>query len=80
MEQGLVVKDAAFPDGATLPFDKCQVYFVHQVYHTTNDRQELLDYNSPDPYWYNNRPWCDERHWDNMGQAVLNAFPAFANP
>lgn len=77
MEQGHVVKDAPFPDGATLPFDKCQVYFVHQLYHTVNDRQELLDYgDGAEPYWYNHRPWADERHWDNMGQEVLPRFPA----
>lgn len=81
MEQGLVVKDASFPTGATLPFDKCQVYFVHQLYHTGNDRPELLgrtDVN--EPYWYNDRPWADERHWDNLGEAVLDAFPAPATP
>ena len=76
MEAGVVVKDTVFPNGYGLPFDKCQVYFVHQVYHTQNDRQELLDFgNGSDPYWYNYRPWCDERHWDNMGQEVLDSFP-----
>ncbi|MGI4788612.1 MAG: hypothetical protein ACRYFS_07155 [Janthinobacterium lividum] len=75
MEQGLVVKDTVFPDGVTLPFDKCQVYFVHQLYHTANDRLELLDYTPGETYWYNNRPWSDERHWDNMGQEVLDTFP-----
>ena len=76
MEQGQVVKDAVFPAGVTLPFDKCQVYFVHQLYHTGNDRPELLDYSPDDCYWINNRPFCDERHWDNCGQSVLDAFPA----
>ena len=81
MEQGLVVKDATFPGGSTLPFDKCQVYFVHQLYHTLNDRLELLDYYcGADPYWYNYRPYCDEKHWDNMGQSVVDAFPTAANP
>jgi len=76
MEQGHVVKDAVFPAGTALPFDQCQVYFVHQLYHTSNDRHELIDYGGgANPYWYNYRPWCDERHWDNMGQEVLSAFP-----
>ncbi len=76
MEQGQVVKDAVFPAGVTLPFDKCQVYFVHQLYHTANDRPELLNYSPDDCYWINNRPFSDERHWDNCGFSVLNAFPA----
>ena len=76
MEQGLVVKDASFPAGVTLPFSRCQVYFVHQLYHTANDRPELLDYDPADSYWINNRPHADERHWDNMGFSVLDAFPA----
>ena len=81
MEQGHVVKDAVFPAGTALPFDQCQVYFVHQVYHTSNDRQELINYGGgADPYWYNYRPWCDERHWDNMGQEVLPGFPALSSP
>ncbi len=79
MEQGVVVKDAPFPEGATLPFDKCQVYFVHQLYHTGNDRPELLN-RCDEPYWYNYRPWADERHWDNMGQAVLDTFPTLPSP
>ena len=81
MEQGHVVKDAVFPAGTALPFDQCQVYFVHQLYHTANDRQELINYGGgADPYWYNYRPWCDERHWDNMGQEVLPGFPALSSP
>jgi hypothetical protein len=76
MEQGQVVKDVTFPAGVTLPFDQCQVYFVHQLYHTGNDRPELLDYDPTDSYWINNRPYADERHWDNLGFSVLDAFPA----
>jgi len=75
MEQGVVVKDVTFPDGRTLPFDKCQVYFVHQLYHTGNDRPELIDYYKDENYWYNNRPYSDERHWDNLGEEILSAFP-----
>ena len=80
MEQGIVVKDAVFPAGVTLPFDQCQVYFVHQLYHTSNDRYESVDVGPAASYWYNHRPWADERHWDNMGQEVLGAFPAFPTP
>ena len=76
MESGSVIKDADFPIGQTLPFDKCQVYFVHQLYHTANDRDELVNWNPADSYWSNYRPWCDERHWDAMGQEVLLGFPA----
>ena len=76
MEQGQVVKDAVFPAGVTLPFDHCQVYFVHQLYHTGNDRPELLNYSPDETYWINNRPYSDERHWDNCAFSVLDAFPA----
>ncbi len=75
LENGRIIKDADFPAGQTLPFDKCQVYFVHQLYHTVNDRNELVNYDPADSYWSNYRPWSDERHWDNMGFEVLNAFP-----
>ena len=76
MESGRVVKDADFDGGMSLPFSQCQVYFVHQIYHTSNDRHEMVDYSPGDAYWYNDRPFSDERHWDNCGFSVLDAFPA----
>ena len=76
LEAGQLVKDADFPAGMALPFDKCQVYFVHQLYHTGNDRNELVDWYPGECYWSNYRPWSDERHWDNMGFRVLDGFPA----
>jgi hypothetical protein len=77
MEDGAVIKSAAFPAGTVLPFsDKLAVYFVHQVYHTDIDRQDNILKSSRDSYWYNHRPWADERHWDNMGFEVLNSMPA----
>ena len=75
-----LVRDKDFPAGASLPFDKCQMYFVHQVYHTLNDRNELVSYDPSESYWYNNRPYSDERHWDNMGQEVLTQFPPLPSP
>ena len=69
------VRERDFPAGSSLPFDKCQVYFVHQVYHTGNDIHELKDYRPEEQYWYNQRAFADERHWDNMGFEVLNSFP-----
>lgn len=78
-EQGLLIKDEVFPNDTTLPFTNMQVYFVHQLYHTTNDRNELITYGHGDsPYAYNHRPWADERHWDNLGFEVLPAFPVVA--
>jgi hypothetical protein len=72
----VIIKDETFPNGVTLPFTKCQVYFVHQLYHTANDRNENVDYGyASSAYWYNNRPWADERHWDDMGYEVLPSFP-----
>jgi len=70
-----VVRERDFPQGVSLPFDKCQVYFLHQVYHTFNDRSELMEWYPYDSYWYNQRPFSDERHWDGMGFEVLDAFP-----
>lgn len=75
-ENGQLLKDKTFPAGVSLPFDKVNVYFVHQLYHTGNDRSEMVNYSPSDAYWYNHRPWADERHWDNMGFEVLNQFPA----
>lgn len=71
-----IFRDKDFPAGASLPFSQCQIYLVHEVYHTGNDRSELEADGGFDPYWFNNRPWCDERHWDNIGEEVLSAFPA----
>jgi hypothetical protein len=70
-----MTQEGDFPAGTSLPFDKCQLYFNHQVYHTTNDRAELIEWGQYEPYWYNCRAHADERHWDNMGFEVLNAFP-----
>lgn len=69
------VRERDFPAGSSLPFDKCQVYFVHQVYHTGNEINETKNDNPSEQYWYNQRPYADERHWDNMGFEVLNSFP-----
>ena len=80
MENGTVCKDADFPAGATLPFSQCQVYFVHQIYHTANDRHEQVDYQPGNAYWYDYRPFSDERHWDACGQEVLPVFPALPAP
>ena len=74
LESGVVIKDVDLQN--PLPFTQCQVYWVHQLYHTSNDRPELLDYSPQDTYWINSRPWSDERHWDNMGFRVLTAFPS----
>jgi uncharacterized repeat protein (TIGR01451 family) len=74
----VVEKD--FPAGVELPWDKVNVYFVHQVYHTGNDRPDLVLFSEGrGKYWYNHRPYADERHWDNMGFEVLNDFSQ-ANP
>lgn len=75
MESGQIIKDADFPAGLSLSFSNVQPYFVHQLYHTGNDRPEQIGNGSANAYWYNYRPWADERHWDNMGFSVLNAFP-----
>ena len=71
-----IVREKDFPAGVSLPFDKCQVYLVHQVYHTGNDRPELMEWAPYESYWYNFRPYSDERHWDNIGFEVLSSFPS----
>ncbi len=71
-----MIRDKDFPAGVSLPFDKCQVYFDHQVYHTFNDHNEVVSGCPQNYYWSNYRPFSDERHWDNMGFSVLPNFPA----
>jgi len=75
MEEGQVVAEGEFPADKRLPFDRIQVYFIHQVYHTANDRGELIASFPQERYWIDHRPWADERHWDNMGFAVLTSMP-----
>ena len=76
LEQGVLAWDGDIPAAEAMPAGPYQVYFVHQVYHTGNDRLEQVDWNPQNAYWYNYRPWADERHWDSMGQSVLPDFPA----
>ncbi|MDX1934494.1 MAG: hypothetical protein SFU56_17990 [Capsulimonadales bacterium] len=74
MENGKVVFDKKLT--SPLPFTKITVNFIHEVYHTDLDRAESIDYAANKAnYWINFRPYADERHWDNMGFEVLNAFP-----
>ena len=68
-------RDRDFPAGVTLPFSKLQVYFVHELYHTGNDRPENVGSGPDCAYWYDYRPYSDERHWDNMGFEVLELVP-----
>ncbi len=75
MEQGTVAWEGDIPAALAMPVGPYQVYFVHQLYHTGNDRPEQVDWNPENTYWYNDRPYSDERHWDNMGQSVLPDFP-----
>lgn len=71
----VVQREKEFPAGMTLPFERGRLWFAHEVYHTSNDHGDLITYNPEETYWINYRPWSDERHWDNMGQEVLNRFP-----
>lgn len=75
VEEGTVLVDEDFPPGKRLPFEQIQVHFVHQLYHTSNDRLDLISFTPKETYWINHRPWSDERHWDNMGFAVLPSMP-----
>jgi hypothetical protein len=73
MEDGIVVGDGRLRQ--LLPFTRCQVYFAHHLYHTANERPTLTAYSPADRYWFDMRPFDDERHWDNMGFEVLSDFP-----
>lgn len=75
-EDGQLIKEATFPAGKGLSFSRAQVYFLHSVYHTSLEREETILYMPQEKYWINHRPLADERHWDNMGFEVLDAFPA----
>lgn len=71
-EEGTLYKDTALP--VPLPYTSIDMYAVHEIYHTGNDRHELIDSSPSESYWSNYRPWSDERHWDNMGFEVLDSF------
>lgn len=77
-----VVFDRPYGNGITLPFDQIEPVFVHEVYHTGIDALDGEMYGGgsfpggpENMHWVNNRPYADERHWDNMGAEVLDAFP-----
>lgn len=77
-----VVYDRPYGNGITLPFDQIEPVFVHEVYHTGIDALDGEMYGGgafaggpENMHWINNRPYADERHWDNMGAEVLNSFP-----
>ena len=72
-EQGVLVADRDLPK--PLPFTDADVHFIHQVYHTGNDRPGNVEIGPDKEYYYNYRPWADERHWDACGASVLGAFP-----
>ena len=71
-EEGKLYKD--MPLFKPLSYSSLDMYATHEVYHTGNDRHELIDYSPSETYWFNYRPWSDERHWDNMGFEVLDSF------
>ena len=75
-----VVMTRPIPGG--LQWDEVEPFFVHEVYHTGIDALNGEEYQysgtpgGPDNrHWVTNRPYTDERHWDNMGAEVLDAFP-----
>ena len=77
-----LVFERNFPAGYVLPWDEMEPVFVHEVYHTGIDSLNGDEYTysaapgGPDNrHWIVNSPYRDERHWDNMGARVLDAFP-----
>ena len=72
-EAGRLYKDVALDQ--PLPYSTIQANLTHEVYHTTNDRAEMIQYSAgTESYYYNFRPFSDERHWDNIGFEVLDSF------
>lgn len=78
LEDNYLVNDAELP--YELPMDELQISFNHLVYHTALELNETRRSQSNRKYHPNYRPFMDERHWDNMGFAVVNDFPNFINP
>ncbi len=91
LEEGSVMKDVNLTqilnpkthltDNDTLAWmnnTPLEINFYHSLYHSDADRDDILsgEYFPFPYYWFNNRPYGDERHWDNMGFEVLNTFPA----
>jgi hypothetical protein len=72
-ENGEIISDN--PLTTPLGLGSVKVYFVHYVYHTSNDRNDLISWRPAETYWINHRPFADERHWDNMGFEILTQFP-----
>jgi hypothetical protein len=70
-----VVVERDFPAGTVLSVgDQIEPVAVQELYHTGIDALGGEQYNSgsypggpENMHWINNRPYCDERHWDNMG-------------
>lgn len=78
-----VVYDRPFANGVSLPWTQIEPVFVHEIYHTGIDALDGEMYGGAafaggpeNMHWVNNRPYADERHWDNMGAEVLSGFPA----
>ena len=81
-----VAYERPFPAGVTLPASwltsGVNPLFIQEIYHTGIDSfvgEMSLAQSFPggpeNNHWINNRPYTDERHWDNMGAEVIAAFP-----
>ncbi len=55
------------------PFENFSVGIIQQLYHTSLEHQEMEPWKAIANYWFNYMPTQDERHWDNLGFAVLDA-------
>jgi hypothetical protein len=73
-DNGVTVMDAPMP-GGTLTWEKMQVDFVRQKYHSSLDWAETKKNNPEAVYWINRQPYFSEYHWDNMGFEVLERLP-----
>ncbi len=66
-----------FLNGVQLPFEQCEVAFIHQVYHTAAEPGEMRLAKADNQYVsiINNTPDLDVRHWDNFAIEVLDKIP-----
>jgi hypothetical protein len=62
-----------FPDGMALPFEDCEISFVHQVYHSAEEHDEYIRGGGGPSLYYNYMTNSDQRHWDNIGVEVLDS-------
>ena len=60
---------------AEWPNWRIRPWVVHYGYHTSLERADTGEFHPELFYYYDWRPFCDERHWGRWGYRVVDAFP-----